>query len=266
MNTIVVDDRQLAVNALISVLKEIDPNGSHAGLIISKEAISYAKNHPIDVAFLDIEMPDINGLILAKELKDIQPRINIVFVTGHIEYSYEAHAGFPSGFLLKPAEKEDILKVLENLRHPIVSRRKRMVVRCFGNFEVFIDDTPVVFKRSKSKELFAYLIDNRGAFCTMGDLISTLWESGEATESRNSQVRIFISDIRKTLEEKGFSNIILKEYNAIAVKVDEMDCDYFRFLERDMEAVNQYAGEYMRQYSWAEMRIPELMEYMDDYY
>lgn len=266
MKTIVVDNRQLAVNALISLLKEIDPEGSHAGLIVSEESLSYAKSHPLDIAFLDIEMPDMNGLVLAKELKDLQPEINIVFVTGHVEYAYDAHVLYPSGYLLKPADKQDVLTVLDNLRHPIVDRNKRMMVRCFGSFEVFVDGAPIVFKRSKSKELFAYLIDNRGAFCTMGDLISTLWENGEVTESRNSQIRIFISDIRKTLEEAGFHDMILKEYNAVAIKTDDMDCDYFRFLERDMEAVNQYAGEYMKQYSWAEMRIPELMDYMDDFY
>jgi len=266
MRTIVVDDRQLAVNALISVLREMDPEGSHAGLIVSEEALLYMQTHTIDVAFLDIEMPDMNGLVLAQKMKTLQPDCNIVFVTGHVEYALDAHSVFPSGYLLKPAAREDVEKVLRNLRHPIDAPANRMVVRCFGSFEVFIDGSPITFKRSKSKELFAYLIDNRGAFCTMGELISALWEDGEVTESRNSQIRIFISDLRKAFEEVGFSDLILKEYNAVAVKMDaDMDCDYFRFMEGDMRAVNQYAGEYMKQYAWAEMRIPELMEYIDDY-
>ena len=170
MKTIVVDDRQLAVNALISVLREIDPEGSHAGLIVPEEALLYMESHTVDVAFLDIEMPGMNGLMLAQKFNDLQPDCNIVFVTGHVEYALDAHSVFPSGYLLKPAAREDVEKVLSNLRHPIDNPVNRMVVRCFGSFEVFIDGVPITFKRSKSKELLAYLIDNQGAFCTMGEL------------------------------------------------------------------------------------------------
>ncbi len=260
MNTLTVDDRQLAVNAMVSTMEEIDPGGRHAGLVSSSEAISYAKAHPLDIAFLDIEMPDMNGLELAKQLKDIHPELNIVFVTGHIEYAYDAHKLFASGYLIKPASAEDVLKVIENLRYPVARAQGRIYARCFGSFEVFIDGVPVVFKRSKSKELLAYLIDNLGGRVTMGELISILWEDGENSLSRNSQLRMFIADIRKTFRDEGFDEILIREYNSVAVKTDMIDCDYFRFMSRDPAAVNEYRGEYMKQYSWAEMRIPELSE------
>ncbi len=258
MKTMIVDDRQLAVNAMLQTMKEIDPEGSHAGLISSHEAVAFAKDHPLDVAFLDIEMPDMNGLLLAKVLKEIQPDLNIVFVTGHMEYAFDAHQLFASGYLMKPAGTEDVEKVLANLRHPLTTGEDDLFVRCFGNFEVFVHGEPLVFKRSKSKELLAYLVDNKGAMVSMGELISVLWEDGENSLSRNSQLRMFISDIRKTFEESGLSDIIIKEYNAVAVRTDKIPCDYFRFLEGDADAVNAYHGEYMKQYSWSEMRIGEL--------
>ncbi len=114
LNTITVDDRQLAINAMLSTLEEIDPGGRHVGLVSPQEAISFAKEHPLDVAFLDIEMPSMNGLVLSKELKDIYPELNIVFVTGHIEYAYNAHQLFASGYLIKPAAAEDVKKVRDN--------------------------------------------------------------------------------------------------------------------------------------------------------
>jgi len=94
----------------------------------------------------------------------------------------------------------------------------------------------------------------------MGELISILWEDGENSLSRNSQLRMFIADIRKTFRDEGFDEILIREYNSVAVKTDMIDCDYFRFMSRDPAAVNEYRGEYMKQYSWAEMRIPELSE------
>jgi len=258
LNTITVDDRQLAVNAMLDNLREIDPGGSHAGLISSHEALLFADSHRLDVAFLDIEMPDMNGLLLAKALKDKQPDINIVFVTGHVEYAYDAHKVFASGYLIKPAGTEDVRNVLENLRHPIERKPGRIHVRCFGNFEIFIDGVPMNFKRSKSKELLAYLIDSAGGRVSMGELISVLWEDGENSDSRNSQLRMFIADIRKTFKDAGFDEVLVREYNSVAIKPELLDCDFYRFLESDPNAVNEYMGEYMKQYSWAEMRIHEL--------
>lgn len=259
MNTITIDDKQLAVNAMIHNLKEIDPDGNHAGLISPVEALSYARSHHLDVAFLDIEMPDINGLEMAEALKKIQPNINIVFVTGHAEYALDAHSIFASGYLVKPADVSDVEKILKHLRYPVEGVGK-LQVRCFGNFEVFVKNRPILFKRAKCKEILAYLIDSRGASVTMGELISILWEDGGNISSRNSQLRTFISDLRRSLAEAGFEDVLIREYNSLAIRTDMVDCDFYRFLERDEDAVREYMGEYMRQYSWAEVRIPELTE------
>ena len=259
MNTITIDDRQLAVNAMVQNLKEIDPDGNHAGLISPVEALSYARSHHIDVAFLDIEMPDMNGLEMAEALRKIQPNVNIVFVTGHAEYALDAHSLFASGYLVKPADVSDVEKVLQHLRYPVEGSNK-LQVRCFGNFEVFVQNRPVLFRRAKCKEIFAYLIDSRGASVTMGELISILWEDGGNIASRNSQLRTFISDLRRSLSEVGVEDILIREYNSLAVRTDMVDCDFYRYLERDDAAMREFMGEYMRQYSWAEVRIPELTE------
>ena len=118
MRSIIVDDRQLAGNALLQTIQEIDPGGDHLGLLSSTDALEIAKSRSFDVAFLDIEMPDMNGLLLAKSLKELQPELNIVFVTGHVEYAFDAHQLFASGYLIKPASTEDVVHVLNNLRHP----------------------------------------------------------------------------------------------------------------------------------------------------
>ncbi|MCR5654176.1 MAG: response regulator [Lachnospiraceae bacterium] len=262
MRTIVVDDRQLAVNALVGSLKELDPEGSHAGLISPQEALSYASTHTLDAAFLDVEMPSMSGLDLAKQLQKLQPDMKFVLVTGHTEYALDAiRSHIISDYLVKPVADSDLKKSLDHLRGTSAhAANGKIRVRCFGSFEVFINDEPVFFKRSKSKELFAYLVDARGSFCSMGELMSALWEDGEVTTSRNSQIRTFISDIRHVLEESGFEDVIIKEHNVVALRLDDIDCDYFKYMDRDPDAMHLYTGEYMRQYSWAEMRISDLTE------
>lgn len=258
MKTLIVDDRQLAVNALVQTMKEIDPDGKHVGLISSHEAISFLKSHDVDVAFLDVEMPDMNGLLLAQNLKEICPNLNLVFVTGHVEYAYDSYKLFASGYLMKPASVEDVKAVLENLRNPLHKSQSRVYVRCFGNFEIFVDDEPLVFHRTKEKELLAYLVDSKGAFCSTGELVGALWEDEEVTDSKLSQLRSFMADIRKVFEEKNLPELIIKEYSKIAIRPDKIDCDYYRFLDGDVNAVNSFMGEYMKQYSWAEIRLGEL--------
>ena len=137
---------------------------------------------------------------------------------------------------------------------------KRLRVQTFGNFEVFYDGKPVHFSRSRTKELFAYLIDRRGAGSTMGELISVLWEGRPDTDSVRSQLRSLITDLRNTFRQLDEKSIIIKQRDLIAVDPDRVDCDYYRFLAGDKAAVNAFRGEYMSNYSWAETTVGALQQ------
>ena len=56
----------------------------------------------------------------------------------------------------------------------------------------------------------------------------------------------------KSLKKISAESAIVKSYNALAVNVDALDCDYYRFQELDAGAVNAYQNEYMSQYYWAD--------------
>lgn len=59
----------------------------------------------------------------------------------------------------------------------------------------------------------------------------------------------------KTLNAANVSDIVVKRYNHLSVDVSKVDCDYYRFLNGDSEAINSYTGEYMMNYSWGEFTI-----------
>lgn len=261
MNTMAVDDKRLAVNAVNRFMQIIDPAGTHTGFTDAQEALEVSRDIPVDVAFLDIEMPGMNGLELAKRLKDINGAVNIVFVTGHPEYALAAHGLYVSGFLTKPIEKEGIRRALENLRHPVVYSSEIPVrIQCFGNFEIFVGKQLLFFKLNRTKELLAYLVDRKGAVCTMGELVGILWEDMPDSASQRSQLRKLIADLRAVMKEYGAEDIIIKQRNAIALDCSKVECDYYRFLQGDPTAVNLYHGEYMSQYSWPEMTVASLSD------
>lgn len=76
-------------------------------------------------------------------------------------------------------------------------------IQCFGNFEIFVGGRPLSFKRSKSKELLAYLVDRNGATCTNGEMLAVLWEDKPDTASLHSHLRNLIFDLSHTLEDAG---------------------------------------------------------------
>jgi len=131
-------------------------------------------------------------------------------------------------------------------------------VKTFGNFDVFIEGKPLVFGRLKAKEAFAYLIDRKGSFVTIAELASILWEEREYDRSMQNQTQVIISSLMKTLRENGIHDIIIKKRNQIAVNKIKINCDYYDYLNWDIAAVNAYKGEYMTNYSWAEMTAGEL--------
>ena len=123
-------------------------------------------------------------------------------------------------------------------------------IQCFGNFEIFVGGRPLSFKRSKSKELLAYLVDRNGATCTNGEMLAVLWEDKPDTASLHSHLRNLIFDLSHTLEDAGVNGLLVRGRSTLALDTSKVDCDYYNFLRGDRSAFNSYRGEYMTQYSW----------------
>ncbi len=255
------DDEPLLLEALKDAIAEAEPNAEIHTFSRAKPALREIDINGIrpDVVFLDVEMPGMGGLEFAKCIKDRSQKTNIVFVTGFQQYAAEAAQLYMSGYVMKPVDSEKIRRELDNLRHPIQRPSNRRIrVQCFGNFEVFDGERPLFFQLQRTKELLAYLIDRKGATCTMGELLAVLWEDKPVTASQRTQLRKLIADLRQTMREHGAEGSIIKQRNAIAIDCSQIDCDYYRYLQGDPAVVNLYQGEYMAQYSWAEMSVGNL--------
>lgn len=251
MRLLILDDERLALRDLADTVQKVCPDGELECFEKSAEALDAARERRFDVAFLDVTLPGRNGLELSKELKEIYPGINIIFVTGYSEFAVDAFSLNASGYILKPARAEAVWNALENLRTPVQHDCDRLRVQCFGNFEVFYNGKSVNFRRSLSKEILAYLVNLRGASATTNELCAALFE--EDTPSNKHYLRNLLSDLRNTLESCGAKGVFLSRRNNFAIDPERIDCDYYRYLNDDPAAANSYAGEYMKQYSWAEM-------------
>ena len=248
MKALLVDDEELQLIRLEGAVKKVLPNESEI-LCYTNPVLAFEENkkEKIDIAFLDIEMPVLNGVALAKKLKSVNPLVNIIFVTAYSEYAMDAHKLRSSGYLLKPINDAQVIEEVKNLRFPVeIKPSGKLQVKCFGNFEIFAGGTPVKFRYSKSKELFAYLIDREGAAVSINELNAVLWE-----DDHKSYLRNLIVDIQTTLKEVGAVGVFIKRRNECYIDVDKVDCDAYKYKHNDPEAVRAYRGEYMSQYDWA---------------
>jgi len=253
MKVLAIDDSIKALKLLTNSITEARPSAQVFPFSKPSELLAFAKDNPCDIAFLDIQIWDMNGLEVAKELKEINPKINIIFVTAYSQYAREAFDLHPSGYILKPVMKEAVEREIENLRHPINQKiNAQIYVQTFGNFEVFSYGVPLKFCRNKTKELLAYLIDRNGATVNINELCAVLWENERDTENLKAYLRKLISDLFKTLRKVGAEDIIFRQHKNIAVFPDKIICDSYEFMKGDPACVNAYRGQYMNQYSWAE--------------
>ena len=86
----------------------------------------------------------------------------------------------------------------------------------------------------------------------MPSISAALFEDQPYDKKQQSYLQTLIAVMMKALRSVGAEEAVNKDYNALAVKTEDLDCDYYRFAELDAGAVNAYSNEYMSQYYWAE--------------
>ena len=248
MIAIAVDDEALMLGALVSAI-EVSPDITEiAKFSDCEEALEFIKGHPVDVAFLDINMRGMGGLALAEKLIAVRPNCKIVFCTGYEEYAIPAFKLHASGYLMKPVSAEDVQAEIDNIKG-VRQTEKILTVKCFGNFEVYAKNEKVVFKRLKSKELFAFLVDRNGAGMTAKQICAVLFPDDTDDNKNAAYIRQLVLDLKTTLRAAGAEGVLCHETPCYRVDTSLLKCDYISYLETGKP---EFHGEYMAQYSWAD--------------
>ena len=226
MRIICVDDEPLAVEYTVGQCRLLSQVSEVKGFTSAQEALDDLMIHPADVAILDINMPQIDGITLAARIKEAHPQTAILFLTAYKEYAFDAYSVHPTGYV-----------------H----------IKTFGAFDVYVDDRPISFKLARSKEILAYLVDKQGSGVTRAELFAAVWEDRLYDRKMQKQLDTYIRTLRETLQEYGIGQILEMEKGVLRVKPDTFVCDAYLFYSGDSDTINAYRGEYMSSYSWANM-------------
>ncbi len=250
MKVIIVDDEKHAINTLRRNLSGLVEDENIETFDRGINALEYVKNNDVDIAFLDIEMPEIKGIDLAKEMKKYKPKLNVIFCTGYSEYMRQAINLHASGYLLKPSDKEKVKEALDNLLYPLDPIKNHFYARTFGSFDFYVDGVPLRFARSKSKEFLAYLVSLQGATANRKEISAILFEDEYNLKTQNYLSKIY-KDLIEALESVGAKNLVRKGYNTYWVDISMFSSDLFDYTKGDPQAISAYHGEFLTQYDWA---------------
>ena len=248
---LVIDNKKADAHRLQGFLQSLLPKASCVVLNNCQQFMYVTRKEAVDIAFI---ASGRSGIRLAKKLQQFSPHCNIIFVEDNKDLAYDSLQMRPSGYLLKPVAEETVQIELAHLRYPITAHHAPLLrVKTFGNFVVYTEDGhPLHFSRAVSREILAYLIDQRGYPVTGRDIAAYVLEEEDYTESTSKKISQYVSDLIKDMRKEGYENVILKQNRQLSIDKEAVDCDLYHYLEGDPEAVNAYHGEYMIDYSWAE--------------
>lgn len=258
MRVICVDDEQPILENFRGKTKDFTEIESLHLFQSAMEALAWAEENPVDVAVLDMEMTEMNGIELAKRLKMIDSDIRIIFVTAYAKYALEAFRVDAVGYLLKPYSSDEIRHELEKAMRIRSQPKKRVEIQTIPDFIVSVDGEPMHFDRAKPEELLALLVDHASAGLTAGEAIACLWPDRPTDENTLTLYRVTFHRLMEKLKAAGIEHIIGSEGRKRYIHTEQIDCDLYRLLSGNKRELQNYSGEYMKEYSWAESRNAQL--------
>lgn len=259
MIAIVVDDEVNILEDIKRNLLRIEGVECYGAFLSSLEALKFVHKNTVDLAILDIEMPGLNGIELASMMKDVQPDIQFIFITGYDDYALAAYRLHALDYITKPFSfcefSQAVTRVglmIDKLGEKARNSVGRIEVRTFGKFDVYVDGIPLFFKYSKAKELFAYLVNARGGDVSMEQVISALWEERVYDSKVKQLYRKAVSVMRATFRDAGCQDICFYYRSYLAANNTKFQCDYYQFVEGNKDKGKSFIDNYMPEYSWAE--------------
>lgn len=289
MKILVIDDERPALELMLETLGRVCPKAEIVSFMEARDVLSYETLSNFDVAFMDIELGRMSGIELALELKKKAPKCNTIFVTSYSHYGTESFRARPSGYVTKPFTDEDIKRELGDLKYPIqehndesgqekdlnnnqnhnlnlsdsnldidkeaenLNNSNKLRCSTFGNFIVYGKDGNILnFTRTKSKELLAYLIDCAGFPVTSNEIARDIYEV-ELDKQMSKNISKIIIGLVDDLKKAGYDDVVIKQNRQIYINKNRVSCDLYDVLNGDMKSLNSFRGEYLIEYSWAEI-------------
>jgi two-component SAPR family response regulator len=259
IRAILVDDELPSLEKLEKLLKETGTVQVENKFSQPLEALEYLKENKMDVVFLDIEMPDIDGIELAGRIADLHSG-EIVFVTAYNQYAVQAFEMNALDYLMKPVSAERLKITLDRLNKKAVipTQNKDIKIRCFGRFDVMAGSDSIRFRTDKAAELLAFMIDSKGTLVSRSKIIDSLWGDFEGDRAL-IHFNTTLYYVKKAFQSSNIPISIQYDRGSYLLNMNGIDCDYIKFwdffenlafpgwedVKKMEETASLYAGDYL---------------------
>lgn len=258
MRAIVVDDEALLLKNFAHLSKGISDLQIVKQFCSPKEALEYVKKESIDLAVLDIAMPEMNGIDLLKKLRAIQPKMLIVFITAYNEYIRDANMLGADDYIVKPYTRETIELMVDRMKLLSKRQRKAIFIQTFGRFTVFYNGRPVPL-RGKAKEILALVVTRRGKEISNEEIYTTIWDSRQYS---NTLMKVYYNALKRlktALAEQHIAELLISTARGQLINVEMVDCDYYDWQDNDLRDDEKFEGMFMSEYSWSEPLLADIL-------
>src|SRR5690625_37966 len=279
VKVILIDDEEKALAYFeyqLNQVAQFEIVGKFTNPLEGKQAIN---DLDVDLVFLDIQIPEMNGMELAERLLEKQPSLPIVFVTAYDEYAIQAFELNALDYLLKPVSKARLLKTVKRIQKEQMKSHSQLVVKdhlklhLFQQVELYYKENdnqtiiPITWRTAKAEQLFLYLLHHRGQLVNKAFLVELLWSTFDY-ERGFQQLYTTIYYIRQTLKDvsmfftiKSMGDDYMLQVNHVEIDVEvfetivNLNMDLSEKTIQDYEkALTLYRGDYLEKYDyiWAE--------------
>lgn len=263
MKAIIVDDEVIMLKSFMRLSAGINGLNVVEQFSYPEDALEYVEQHKVDLAMLDVRMPGMSGIELAKKLRELRPEILIVFISAYDEYIRDSNLIGGDYYIVKPYKRETIEMMVQKML--LLSQRlhKEIYIQMFGRFMVLRDGNPIPLS-GKAKEILALVASRRGKEVSNEEIYSTLWEGREYS---NYHMKVYYNALKRLkdlLEEEKLSNLLISTSRGQMINTALFDCDYYAWQDGEMEARDRFEGEFLSEYSWGEYLLANIVNKFAD--
>lgn len=260
MRAIIVDDEPLMVHKFVRLASNIADLCIVGQFTDAHDALAFVQTHEVEAAFLDVEMPEMDGIELAKRLREIRPGIIIVPVTAHEQYVFDANRIGVDYYIIKPYTAAVLEEMFARLRLIAERLGKDVYIQMFGRFLVKKNGRPITLS-GKAKEILALVACRQGREISNEEIYRTIWEGRPCDNDSMGVYYNAIKRLRNALRAAGLSNLLVSTARGQMIDTNLFDCDFYEWKDRTMDVRNQFKGEFLPEYSWAEYLKGDLFSF-----
>lgn len=262
MRAIIVDDEPVMIRYFMRECEGIAGINLRAHFGSGEKALEYAKENPVDIAFLDVEMPGLSGIELAVKLRELRSDVLIVFISAY-DYVRDSNKIGGDYYLMKPYDKEMLSLMMERLQLIAQRQRKKVYLRMFGIFTVTYNGKPVPLK-GKAKEILAYVAAYRGGEVSNQFIYTTIWEERPYDNAAMTVYYHALRKLRRILEENELGGLLLSGSNGQMINTDMVDCDYYAWLDDNTQPHETFRGDFLTEYPWSEPMLADMLHIIEE--